>query len=59
MVSNKGGSKTGALGAPPPFQKYYGGVFVNFDCITRRYFDFSQLTVFILCILFITLATNT
>ena len=24
------------------FKKNYGFVFVNFDCITRIYFDFSQ-----------------
>ena len=28
--------------APPRFEKYYGIVFVNFDCITQIYFDFSQ-----------------
>ena len=36
----KGGSRTGA--PPPRFEKNYGFVFVNFDCITRIYFDFSQ-----------------
>ena len=39
----KGGSRTGAPGARPPrFEKNYGFVFVNFNCITRIYFDFSQ-----------------
>ena len=28
--------------APPRFEKNYEFVFVNFDCITRIYFDFSQ-----------------
>ena len=27
---------------PPRFEKNYGFVFVNFDCIKRIYFDFSQ-----------------
>ena len=52
--------KFGSRTAPPPFlKKNYGFVFVNFDCITRRYFDFSSLTMFTLCILFTTFATNT
>ena len=28
--------------APPRFEKNYEFAFVNFDCITRIYFDFSQ-----------------
>ena len=37
---SKGGSRTGAPGAPPPplprFEKNYGFVFVNFDCIYKH-----------------------
>ena len=34
---NKGGSRTGAQGARPRFKNIVGFVFVNFDCITRKY----------------------
>ena len=42
----------------PWFEYFLGFVFVNVDCITRIYFDFSQHTMFKLCILFTTLATK-
>ena len=39
----------------PRFEKFWGVVFVNFDCITRIYFDVSQHAMFKICILFNTL----
>ena len=33
---------------PPCFEKNYGFVFVNFDCVTHIYLDFSQKTMFTL-----------
>ena len=33
-VKFKGGSRTGAPGARPRFEKFYGFIFLNFDCIT-------------------------
>ena len=44
---------------PPRFKKIGKVVFVNFDCTTRTYFDFSQHTVFTISILFTTLTTKT
>ena len=43
----------------PRFEKKLGFVFVNFDCITRIYFDFGQHTMFTICILSTTLTTKT
>ena len=45
-------------GRPPVLKKNWGLFFVNFDCITRIYFDFSQHTMFTICILFTTLITK-
>ena len=39
----------------PRFVKFWGVVFVNFDSLTRIYFDFSQHAMFTICILFTTL----
>ena len=41
--------------APPGLKKFRGFVFVNFDCITRKHFDFSQHAMFTICILFTSL----
>ena len=43
----------------PRFEIFWGFVFVNFDYLTRIYFDFSQYTMFTICILFTTLAPKT
>ena len=53
-ASTKGGSKTG-MPPPPFFEKITGFVFVNLDYITRIYFNFSQHTMFTICILLTTL----
>ena len=55
-INNKGGSRNGA---PPGLKYFWGFVFVNINSETRIYFDFSQNTMFIICILFTTLTTKT
>ena len=58
IFGTQGGSMTGARGVPPPpgFQKKF--VFINVDFITLIRFDFSQHTIFTICILFTTLTTK-
>ena len=42
---------------PPCLKFFWGFVFVNFDCITRIYFNCSHHTMFTKCTLFSTLTT--
>ena len=44
--------------APLGLKKKMGFVIVNFDSIARIYFEFSQHTMFTICILFTTLTTR-
>ena len=55
----KGGSRTGAPGAPLPLWKKGTCFFWKFSLNIRKYFDFSQHAVFTLCILFTTFLTKT
>ena len=55
----KGGSRTGASGARPPFEKKNGTFFYKFSVYIRKNFDFSRHVVFTICILFTTLLTKT
>ena len=59
LTAFKGGSRTGAPGAPPPRLKKKGTFFGKFSLYIRKYFDFSQHAVFTICILFTTLLTKT
>ena len=56
IFGTQGGSRTGARGVPPVFQKKF--VFINVDFITLIRFDFSQHAIFSICILFTTLTTK-
>ena len=44
--------------APLRLKKSWGLFFVNFDCITRIYFNYNQHTMFTTCMLFSTLTTK-
>ena len=58
LLPCKSGSSTGATGARPLFELFLGLVFVNFDCITRIYFNSIHHTMFIICTLFFTFTTK-
>ena len=45
-------------GHVPPFEIFQGFVFVNFDCITRIYFNCIHHTMFTICTQFSTLTTK-
>ena len=56
---DKGGSRTWVHWAHALlFYNKLGVVFVNFDCITRIYFNYNQHTMFTICLLFSKLTTK-